>query len=60
MSNHVHLIANHSKGQLSDTIPVRAMIVEHPEDYLYSSARNYAGLSGFLDVILLDSKLIAY
>jgi hypothetical protein len=31
--------------------PVRAGIVEHPEDYLYSSARNYADLQGVLDVI---------
>jgi hypothetical protein len=31
--------------------PVRAEIVEHPEDYLYSSARNYADLQGVLDVI---------
>ncbi|KAA6302577.1 MAG: hypothetical protein EZS26_001084 [Candidatus Ordinivivax streblomastigis] len=31
--------------------PVRAGIVEHPEDYLYSSARNYAGLQGVLDII---------
>jgi REP element-mobilizing transposase RayT len=33
--------------------PVRAGIVEHPEDYLYSSARNYAGLQGVLDVIFV-------
>jgi REP element-mobilizing transposase RayT len=31
--------------------PVRAGIVEKAEDYLYSSARNYAGLDGVLEVI---------
>lgn len=33
--------------------PVRAGIVEYPEDYLHSSARNYAGKKGLLDVIVL-------
>jgi hypothetical protein len=28
--------------------PVKAGIVEHPEDYLYSSARNYTGLDNLL------------
>ena len=32
--------------------PVRAGIVEKAEDYLYSSARNYAGLDGILDIIV--------
>jgi REP element-mobilizing transposase RayT len=32
--------------------PVRQEIVERPEDYLYSSARNYAGMEGLLDVIV--------
>jgi len=30
--------------------PVRAGIVDQPEDYLYSSARNYAGMSGLIEV----------
>ena len=34
--------------------PVRAGIVLNPEDYLYSSARNYAGLDGLVDVIIMD------
>jgi REP element-mobilizing transposase RayT len=34
--------------------PVRAGIVAQTEDYLYSSARNYAGLQGVLDIIPLD------
>jgi REP element-mobilizing transposase RayT len=31
--------------------PVRAGIVERAEDYLYSSAKNYAGLQGVLEII---------
>lgn len=34
--------------------PVRAGLVENPEDYLYSSAQNYAGSKGLLDVVLLS------
>ena len=34
--------------------PVRAEIVDEPEHYLYSSARDYAGAKGLLDVILLS------
>jgi REP element-mobilizing transposase RayT len=34
--------------------PVKAGIVTRPEDYLYSSARNYAELDNVLDVIKLD------
>ncbi len=30
--------------------PVRAGIVERPEDYLYSSARNYAGMEGLIHI----------
>ena len=33
--------------------PVKARIVEHPENYLFSSARNYAGLDSLLDVEIL-------
>jgi len=33
--------------------PVRARIVETPEDYLHSSARNYAGKAGLLEVMPL-------
>src|SRR5215475_7205614 len=32
--------------------PVRSGIVLKAEDYLYSSARNYAGLEGILEVIV--------
>jgi len=37
--------------------PVLAGIVENPEDYLYSSARNYWGLPGLIDVILVDPMI---
>jgi len=35
--------------------PVRAGIVANPQDYIYSSAANYCGEKGVIDVILLDS-----
>lgn len=34
--------------------PVVAGIVEKPEDYLYSSARDYYGLPGLIDIILVE------
>ena len=34
--------------------PVKAGIVDRPEDYIYSSARNYCGEKGIIDVELLD------
>jgi len=34
--------------------PVRAEIVQYPEEYLYSSAKNYTGEKGLLDVILIN------
>lgn len=34
--------------------PVTAEIVDEPEDYRYSSARNYAGRSGLLPVSLIE------
>ncbi len=37
MSNHLHLVC-------------RAMIVGRPEEYLYSSARDYSGEKGFVNV----------
>lgn len=35
------------------TRQLRNLLVEEPEHYLFSSARNYAGLEGLLDVELL-------
>lgn len=40
--------------------PVRAGIVERPEEYLYSSARNYAGLESIIEVVLLDMPWKSY
>lgn len=40
--------------------PVKELIVEKPEDYLFSSARNYAGLDSYLDVVLETQQQITY
>ena len=40
--------------------PVKQMIVAREEDYLFSSARNYADLDSLLDVIVESSQLITY
>ncbi|MFC6999745.1 REP-associated tyrosine transposase [Rufibacter roseus] len=34
--------------------PVEAGFVEQPEDYIYSSARDYAGTKGLLDILLIE------
>jgi REP element-mobilizing transposase RayT len=36
--------------------PVDELIVERPEDYFFSSARNYAGLNNYLEVVLETVK----
>ena len=36
--------------------PVKERFVERPEDYIYSSARNYADLEGVLEVVVLPHK----
>ena len=33
--------------------PVRAVLVANPEDYLYSSARDYSGEKGLVKIILI-------
>lgn len=52
--NHaIHLYSNDFIAEKIEYIhnnPVRALIVQHPEDYLYSSARNYASLSAVLEI----------
>ncbi len=40
--------------------PVRAGIVRKPEEYIYSSASNYAGLESIIDVIVLTTKWITF
>lgn len=58
---------NHAKEIFSPTFlyekltyihenPVKDLIVEKPEDYLFSSARNYAELSSYLNVTVLGHK----
>ena len=36
--------------------PVEELVVERPEDYFFSSARNYAGLNNYLDIVLESVK----
>ncbi len=38
--------------------PVDAGLVEKPEDYLYSSARNYYGLPAMFDITLADPLVV--
>jgi REP element-mobilizing transposase RayT len=38
--------------------PVKAMIVTNPEDYYFSSARNYAGLDYLLPIVLETQELM--
>jgi REP element-mobilizing transposase RayT len=40
--------------------PVKELIVEKPEDYIFSSARNYAGLSNYLEIVLESVKMRTY
>ena len=59
--NHPILLSSlkiaHQKLDCTHYNPVMAGILEKPEDYLYSSARNYLGIKGLIDVILLDPLL---
>ena len=52
-----HILSNKFIKQKVEYIynnPVQDKIVAIPEDYYYSSARNYAGLDNELAIILLD------
>ncbi len=40
--------------------PVKELIVEKPEDYYFSSARNYAGLDNCLEIVLETVKMRTY
>ena len=40
--------------------PVKNGIVENPEDYLYSSARNYADLNAVIEIIQLSFSMKTY
>jgi REP element-mobilizing transposase RayT len=58
--NHAEVITSNSffneKLDYIHNNPVKELIVERPEDYYFSSARNYAGLNNFLDVVLESVK----
>lgn len=62
--NHAVIIYSHDfmkeKIEYVHNNPVRAGIVEKPEDYFYSSARNYASLEAPLDIQLLTLPWITY
>jgi len=74
--NKVHIMQmwtheNHAIELFSDTFifekldyihnnPVKARIVEYPEHYLWSSARNYAGLESVLDIVELSRPMKTY
>ena len=40
--------------------PVEELIVEKPEDYFFISARNYAGLTNYLEIVLESVKQNTY
>lgn len=44
----------HQKLDYIHNNPIEAGTVEKPEDYLYSSARNYYGLPGMIDINLVE------
>lgn len=48
----------HQKLDYIHNNPVIAGIVEKPEEYLYSSARNYYGLPGLLDILLVEPMVM--
>jgi putative transposase len=62
--NHPEIISNtvqfYQKLNYIHNNPVKEMIVENPEDYLFSSARNYAGRSALLEIVLETPQLRTY
>ena len=51
----------HQKLDYIHNNPVVEGIVDKPEDYLYSSARDYYGTGkGLLDIILIDPLIVTY
>ena len=48
----------HQKLDYMHYNPVLAGIVEKPEDYLYSRARDYYGLPGLIDIILVEPLIL--
>ncbi len=62
--NHAEIIYSpaffYNKFNYIHNNPVKDMIVEREEDYLFSSARNYADLDSLIDIIKESSQLITY
>jgi len=62
--NHAELISSNKffdeKLDYIHNNPVEELIVERPEDYLFSSARNYAGLSNYLEIVIESVKQRTY
>ena len=62
--NHAEIISSNSffdeKLNYIHNNPVEELIVERPEDYFFSSARNYAGLENYLDIVLESVKMQTY
>jgi REP element-mobilizing transposase RayT len=51
------LDSNYLKDQKLNYIhnnPVKAGFVEEPEDYLYSSARDYCGIQGLVEIVMIE------
>lgn len=61
-----HAIELYSENFIWDKItyihnnPVRSGLVKQPQDWLYSSARNYYGLDSIFEVECLQQRLITY
>ena len=62
--NHAELIYNskifYQKLNYVHRNPLKEMIVEYPEEYLFSSARNYADRDYLLEIILESQELKTY
>jgi len=63
--NHPILLANqqmmHQKLNYLHNNPVETAFVEKPEDWLYSSAKDYCtGKKGMIDILLIDPMIITY
>ena len=60
--NHAEIILTHhffyEKLEYIHQNPVKEMIVDKAEDYLFSSARNYVERDSLMDVILETRRLI--
>jgi REP element-mobilizing transposase RayT len=62
--NHAEIISSNKffdeKLEYIHNNPVNELIVERPEDYLFSSARNYADLSYYLEIVRESVKQRTY